>query len=87
MEGGVDSISHVSGVPRQGGEYDDVEEEHAEDVVEREAILAASCGVSRHSLLSNRYNTIVAVWWCGGVLEVVAAKKIVWYIPSHNVLL
>jgi len=48
-------LSHVSGVPRQRGKYEDVEEEHREDVVEGEPVLALARGVRRHSLLKRGF--------------------------------
>lgn len=43
-------FSHVSGVPRQRGMDEDVEEQHTEDIVERKAVFALASGVHRHSL-------------------------------------
>lgn len=42
--------THVPGVPRQDGKYEDVEEQHPEDVVERESVLAPPRGDRSHPL-------------------------------------
>lgn len=44
----------MSGVPRQEGEDEYVEEEHSEDVIEGETVLALARRICRHSLPFHR---------------------------------
>lgn len=45
------SLTHMSSIPSQGREDEDVQEQHAENVVERKAVLALARGIGSHALI------------------------------------